>query len=90
MNNDKQKTRRSRTKVEIKNDIYWGREAAKIIRAAMARKGVQAPVLAEMLTEQGRPTEAQALRNLLSRGNFKAAWFLEVLNLLEQTDIKIK
>jgi hypothetical protein len=83
------KTRRARTKKEVELDAHWGKEAAKIIKAAMARKGVNAPQLAEMLTEYGRPTAAQPLRNLLSNGQFKAAWFLDVLNLLGEKDVSL-
>jgi len=70
-------------------DDLWGKEASSIIKSAMARNNIKAPELAEMLTEHGRPIEAQALRNKLSRADYKAAWFLDVMLLLGQTQIYI-
>lgn len=85
----KPKTRRERTDVELDRDREWGTEAARIIKAAMKRRGLNAVQLAALLTENGRPTEPQALRNLLSARKFRAAWFLDVLNILGEKDIKI-
>lgn len=85
----KPKTRRERTDKELDRDREWGTEAARIVKAAMKRRGLNAVQLAALLTETGRPTEPQALRNLLSAGRFRAAWFLDVLNLLGEKDIKL-
>lgn len=83
------KTRRGRTNDELVRDREWGTEAARIIKAAMKRRGYNAVQMAALLTENGRPTEPQALRNLLSAGKFKAAWFLDVLNLLGEREVKL-
>ena len=83
-------TRRARTKSEIEHDAKWGKEASNILKAAMARQSVNAPQLAELLTEHGRDTTPQALRNALSKGRFKASWFLEVLSLLGEVDIHLR
>lgn len=85
----KHKTRRSRTTEELERDSAWGTEASRIVKAAMKRRGLTAVQFAEILTVNGRPTEPQALRNLLSEGKFKASWFLDVMNLLGEKDIKI-
>lgn len=83
------KTRRERTDEELARDREWGTEASRIIKAAMKRRGLNGVQLAALLTESGRPTEPQALRNLLSAGKFRAAWFLDVLALLDEREIKI-
>lgn len=83
------KARRERTTEELDRDQKWGTEASRIVKAAMKRRGMNAVQLAELLTENGRPTEPQALRNLLSAGKFKAAWFLDTLILLGEKEIKL-
>lgn len=85
----KPKTRRERTVDELERDREWGTEAARIVKAAMKRRGLNGVQLAALLTENGRPTEPQALRNLLSAGRFRAAWFLDILNLLGEKEIKL-
>lgn len=84
------KVRRERTDDELERDREWGTKAARIVKAAMARQGLNAVDLAEILTESGRPTTPQALRNLLSAGKFRAGWFLDVLTILGETDITIE
>ena len=81
-------TRRSRTDDEVDLDEKWGTEAARIIRATLKRRGLSLTQLAEMPTEHGRPTELQMLKNTLTRGQFKAAWFLDVLNMLGESDVR--
>ncbi len=66
--------------------IDWGQKASRIIKTAMAAKGIKAPELALMLNENGSKVTQSQINNRLSKGNYKAAWFLEVLSLLGVDD----
>ncbi len=69
--------------------IDWGKEASKIIKKAMLDKGVKAPELAEMLSKNGSEITQAHINNRLSKGNYKASWFLEVLSLLGADNINL-
>jgi len=65
------KTRRARTAKEIDLDKAWGNEAKLIIKSVMARRSIDAANLARMISEHGRPTDTQVLRNNLNCPLFK-------------------
>lgn len=67
----------------------WGTYAANQIRLAMKSQEKSFAEMARLLSEAGYPISTQALRNQLSRGNFKASWFLHALSLLGIQEIAI-
>lgn len=67
----------------------WGACAANKIRSAMKSQNMSFSDMAHLLTEAGYPISTQALSNQLSRGNFKASWFMHALSLLGIQEIEI-
>jgi len=80
-------TRKSDEAKEVEK--AWGTYAANRIRSAMKSKNKSFTEMAGLLSDAGYPISTQALRNQLSRGNFKASWFLHALSLLGIQEIEI-
>ena len=83
-------SKKPRTGRELELDRLRGKEASLLIKKAMKSRGIKSPELAMMLTEHGRGTSSQGVRNKLSTGNFKAAWFLDVLHLLKANELLLE
>jgi len=57
-------------------------EAKAILKAEMKRRGASYATLVALLAEAGVQESEANLRNKISRGNFSAAFFLQVLDVL--------
>ncbi|MFK5947232.1 MAG: DUF6471 domain-containing protein [Methylococcales bacterium] len=82
------KKRRTKTETELKLEKFWGEKAKANIKAKMALNQVSSIQLTEMLTQSGRISDLQGVRNMLSVGKFKASWYLHVLHLLDEYEKK--
>ncbi|TFI59811.1 hypothetical protein E2493_02965 [Sphingomonas parva] len=57
----------------------WEKQAARMLRIEMARRGVRVCDLARSLSQEGEDVTAASLRNKLSRGTFGAGFLLRSL-----------
>ena len=62
----------------------WETKAANLLKAELKRQGVTYSQLADMIDEK----EAN-IRNELSRGKFSAAFLLQSLSAIGQTDLRL-
>ncbi|MFV2053610.1 DUF6471 domain-containing protein [Aliiroseovarius sp. YM-037] len=62
----------------------WEAKAANLLKAELKRKGVTYSQLAELIDEK-----EVNIRNKLSRGKFSAAFLLQSLEAIGQTDLRL-
>lgn len=62
----------------------WEMKAANLLKAELKRKGVTYAQLSEMIGDK-----EVNIRNKLSRGKFSAAFLLQSLSAIGQTDIRL-
>lgn len=67
----------------------WEREATRIIKAAMKRRGMTHKMLVRDLRRHGIELEEQSLINKLNRGKFPFAFALLVLRVLHIDEIDV-
>jgi lambda repressor-like predicted transcriptional regulator len=67
----------------------WEREAPRIIKAAMRRRGITHKMLAKELAKQGIHLEEQSLANKLNRRSLTFACALLVMRLLHVDHIEV-
>lgn len=67
----------------------WEMMAANLLKAELKRKGVTYAQLVEKLAELGIDEKEVNVRNKLSRGKFSAAFFLQCLNAIGATDLRL-
>jgi hypothetical protein len=65
-------------------------EAKAILKAELVRRGLTHAALAALLTQAGSPITETSLRGKLSRGGFSAAFFLQCLDLIGATDVRLR
>ena len=67
----------------------WAIKAKNILKAELKRKGVSYRDLSEKLSEMGTPLTEQGVNNKISRGGFSAAFFIQCLEAIEVTDMRL-
>lgn len=67
----------------------WEREAPRIIKAAMRRRGITHKMLAKELAKQGIQLEEQSLANKLNRPSLTFAFALLVMRVLHVDNIEV-
>ena len=67
-----------------------GERAKRLLRSAMAAKGLSYDDLAEKLTAFGMPDTAVNLRNKVSRGKFTAAFLLAACEAMDVTTLRTR
>lgn len=68
---------------------HWEREAPRIIKAAMRRRGITHKMLAKELAKQGIQLEEQSLANKLNRPSLTFAFALLVMRALHVDHIEV-
>lgn len=67
----------------------WNKEARKVLKAELARRGVGYKVLAAKLEEMGIRETERSIANKLSRGTFSFAFFLKCMKALGSNAVTI-
>lgn len=67
----------------------WELMAANLLKAELKRKGVTYAQLVEKLAAMGIDEKEVNVRNKLSRGKFTAAFLLQCLSAIGQTDLRL-
>jgi len=67
----------------------WESQAKGLLRAEMARRGVSYAQLVERLDAIGVTEDERNLRNKVARGKFTAAFFLQCLQAVGATDLRL-
>jgi hypothetical protein len=64
--------------------------AKNLLKAELKRRGVGYRELAEKLTAMGAPETERNLANKISRGGFSGAFFLQCLEAIGATDLRLR
>jgi len=67
----------------------WEMRAANILKAELKRKGVTYAQLVERLAQLGVDEKEVNVRNKLSRGKFTAAYFLQCLEAIGTSSLRL-
>ncbi len=67
----------------------WEMKAANLLKAELKRKGVTYAGLVERLAQLGVDEKEVNVRNKLSRGKFTAAFFLQCLEAIGTSDMRL-
>ncbi len=57
------------------------------VNAEMKRNNVTLKIVAQRLTEMGRPLSVQSLKNAISRGNHKTVWFMDLMQAITGSEL---
>lgn len=76
--------KQNKSKREIELDEIANEELKRHIKSEMKLHGVSAPVVAERLTDMGRPITAQGLRNKISKGTHQTMWYWDLLKAIRK------
>jgi len=68
----------------------WAEEAKSVLKAELKRRNIGYRELAERLTAMGIPETDRNLTNKISRGGFTAAFFLQCLNAIGCTVLRLE
>ncbi|MEX1107277.1 MAG: DUF6471 domain-containing protein [Dongiaceae bacterium] len=74
----------------MKTEDVWVNLAKGILRAEMTRRGITYDKLSEKLAERGTTDSAVNLRNKVARGGFSAAFFLQCLDAIGCTTLRLE
>lgn len=69
---------------------YWSKIVTKIIKAELAKRGVDYPALVQKLHEINVDISVEDLRGRMSRGTFSAALFVQCLRALGVSSLPIE
>lgn len=69
---------------------YWSKIVTKIIKAELAKRGVDYPTLVTKLHEINVDISVEDLRGRMSRGTFSAALFVQCLRALGVSSLPIE
>lgn len=75
---------------DLKSNPYWANEAKSILRAELERRSVTYAKLAKLLRENQIEETERSLANKISRGSFSFAFFLQVMRVLNVTEISLE
>lgn len=75
--NDKKKSKK-----EKELDKAAAVEIKRFIKSEMALAGLTYKELAEQLTDAGRPISEQSLRNKVSKGTHRTAWYWDLMKVI--------
>ncbi|WP_281976321.1 DUF6471 domain-containing protein [Pseudorhizobium flavum] len=67
----------------------WEMKAANLLKAELKRKGVTYAQLVEKLAAIGVDEKEVNVRNKLSRGKFTAAYFIQCLDAIGTTEVRL-
>lgn len=67
----------------------WEAKAANLLKAELKRKGVTYAQLVERLAEIGVDEKEANVKNKLSRGKFTAAFMMQCLSAINQTELRL-
>ena len=75
----------------MNNDkAYWSKIVTKIIKAELAKRGVDYPTLVTKLQEINVTISVEDLRGRMSRGTFSAALFIQCLKAIGVTNLPLE
>lgn len=69
---------------------YWSKIVTKILKAELAKRGVDYPTLVTKLSEIGVRISVEDLRGRMSRGTFSAALFIQCLRAIGVTSLPLE
>jgi len=69
---------------------YWSKIVTKILKAELAKRGVDYPTLVDKLHEIDVAISVEDLRGRMSRGTFSAALFIQCLRAIGVTNMPIE
>lgn len=83
----KKLSKQSKSDVEKQLDAIAHQEIARHIRAEMKLHGLTADIVAQRLTDIGRPITGQGLRNKISTGTHQTMWYWDLMKAIRQNDV---
>jgi len=72
------------------NKAYWSKIVTKILKAELAKRGVDYPTLVVKLHEINITISVEDLRGRMSRGTFSAALFIQCLKAIGVTNLPLE
>ena len=69
---------------------YWSKIVTKIIKAELAKRGIDYPALVIKLCEINVDISVEDLRGRMSRGTFSAALFIQCLKAIGVTNLPLE
>jgi len=75
--------------MKAEDQTEWAIKAKKLLKAELKRKGVGYRELAERLSRSGTEIAEQSLNNKISRGGFSAGFFLQCLEAIDVTELRL-
>ena len=72
------------------NKEYWPKIVTKILKAELAKRGVDYPTLVIKLQEINVNISVEDLRGRMSRGTFSAALFIQCLRAIGVTNLSLE
>ena len=72
------------------NKSYWAKIVTKILKAELAKRGIDYPTLVTKLHEIKVSISVEDLRGRMSRGTFSAALFIQCLKAIGVTNLPLE
>ena len=69
---------------------YWQKVVTKILKAELAKRGIDYPALVTKLEEIGVTISVEDLRGRMSRGTFSAALFIQCIRAIGATNLPLE
>ncbi|HZW61170.1 MAG TPA: DUF6471 domain-containing protein [Candidatus Babeliales bacterium] len=69
---------------------YWSKIVTKILKAELAKRGIDYPTLVTKLSEIDVHISVEDLRGRMSRGTFSAALFIQCLKAIGVTNLPLE
>ncbi len=76
--------------IDKKNKVYWSKVVIKILKAELAKRGIDYPTLVVRLNEINVNISVEDLRGRMSRGTFSAILFIQCLRAIGVTNLLIE
>lgn len=70
--------------------IYWTKIVTKIVKAELAKRGMDYPTLITKLNEMNVNISVEDLRSRMSRGTFSAVLFIQCLKAMAVTSLPLE
>lgn len=70
--------------------MYWSKIVTKILKAELAKRGIDYPTLTTKLHEINVDISVEDLRGRMSRGTFSAALFIQCLKAIGVTSLPLE
>jgi hypothetical protein len=69
---------------------YWSKITTKILKAELAKRGIDYPTLVNKLNDMNIDISVEDLRGRMSRGTFSAALFIQCLKAIGVTNLPLE